>query len=108
MRDSRAVTQEKEYWLLPTSLTSIEYKELKDIDFVSAKSAKKRLDDSLELPTTPVASNLKCKPISTPEPAAGELQLFYATLSRTKSKPAVLSLVPLYSQKYIPRPVSAN
>ncbi|XP_041840869.1 uncharacterized protein LOC121639609 [Melanotaenia boesemani] len=37
LRDSKTVTQEKAYWLLPTALSKVEYKECRKIDFTVAK-----------------------------------------------------------------------
>ncbi|XP_077863509.1 uncharacterized protein LOC144347299 [Saccoglossus kowalevskii] len=44
IRDSKTVTDEKAYWLLPSSLKSVTYKNMNDIDFTSAKTKKKQLD----------------------------------------------------------------
>ncbi|XP_060576835.1 uncharacterized protein LOC132734136 [Ruditapes philippinarum] len=40
-RDSKTVTQEKAYWLLPSDSKTISYKEVNEINFVSARTAKK-------------------------------------------------------------------
>ena len=34
VRDKKAVTQENAYWLLPTSVKGVEYKECREIDFL--------------------------------------------------------------------------
>ena len=48
IRDSKTVTEEKAYWLLPSACKSIEYKDVREISFMSAKMAKKQLDSRLE------------------------------------------------------------
>ncbi|XP_061580349.1 uncharacterized protein LOC133446350 isoform X2 [Cololabis saira] len=40
LRDSKTVTQEKAYWMLPTALSKVEYKECENIDFTAAKTYK--------------------------------------------------------------------
>ena len=40
LRDSKTVTQEKAYWMLPTSLSKVDYKECQNIDFTAAKTYK--------------------------------------------------------------------
>lgn len=37
LRDSKTVTQEKAYWLLPTALSKVEYRECQKIDFTVTK-----------------------------------------------------------------------
>lgn len=41
-RDAKTVTESKAYWLLPSDCKSVSYQEVRDIDFVSAKTAKKQ------------------------------------------------------------------
>ena len=41
VRDSKTVTEEKAYWLLPSPLKNVEYKEIRKIDFTSANKRKK-------------------------------------------------------------------
>ena len=38
IRETKTVTQEKAYWMLPTGVKKIAYSRLSDIDFTSAKS----------------------------------------------------------------------
>ena len=42
LRDSKTVTEEKSYWLLPTSVKGVSYKEVREIDFTSAQTMKKK------------------------------------------------------------------
>ena len=44
LQESKTVTQEKAYWLIPTSMKKVEYKECKSIDFTSARTLRKKLD----------------------------------------------------------------
>lgn len=40
LRDSKTVTQKKAYWMLPTGMSKVEYKECREIDFFAAKTYK--------------------------------------------------------------------
>ena len=53
VRDSKTVTEEKAYWLLPGGVKGVTYSEVSDIDFTSAKTKKKLLDISISSPQTP-------------------------------------------------------
>ena len=65
VRDSRTVTEEPAYWLLPSPLKNIEYKEMKDIDFTSAKSKKKKLDVAIESVTKKTLPSSSSSSLST-------------------------------------------
>ena len=59
VRDSKTVTEEKAYWLLPAGVSGATYREVSDIDFTSAKTKKKLLDTSIascSSPPTPARS----------------------------------------------------
>ena len=48
IRDSKTVTEEKAYWLLPSPFKNIEYKEVRKMDFTSSRLKKKELDLSIQ------------------------------------------------------------
>ena len=53
VRDSKTVTEEKAYWLLPAGGSGATYREVRDIDFTSAKTKKKLLDTSISACSSP-------------------------------------------------------
>ena len=57
IRDSKTVTEDKAYWLLPTPLKNIKYREVRKMDFTSAKSKKKRLDVAIQSSCTASSSS---------------------------------------------------
>ena len=59
IRDSKTVTQEPAYWLLPAARREIQYREVGEIDFTSAQMKKKNLEDSVAsgLETSPLAAS---------------------------------------------------
>ncbi|KAG1695930.1 Glycine receptor subunit alpha-2 [Nymphon striatum] len=45
---SKTVTQEKAYWLLPSSINKVPYSETHNIDFTSADTKKRKLDSAID------------------------------------------------------------
>ena len=105
IKEKETCTQMKCEWVLPSYLKSVEYLPVCDIDFTSAKTKKRKLDckiDDLECPKT---STDILKPKSTSEklPTYDEMNIFYELLSKCGTKPAILSLIPDYSDDYVPK-----
>ncbi|KAK6176048.1 hypothetical protein SNE40_014409 [Patella caerulea] len=107
LRDSKTVTEEKSYWLLPGSVKGVTYKQCREIDFTSAKTMKKKMDTMLDRNCSSVLStpshNIK-KII--PEPTEEELSTFFKSLHASESKPAILSLISPYAEEFVPKPVT--
>jgi hypothetical protein len=71
LRDSKTVTDEKSYWLLPTSVKGVSYKEM---DFTSAKTMKKKLDCKLDSAgDTPSSRSSQKQKTNIPDPTDGIL-----------------------------------
>jgi hypothetical protein len=102
IRNSKTVTEEKAYWMLPTTVNKVEFKRVKDIDFTSAKTKKKQLDQAIaeDSPINPGPRQRKMP--TAPEPTAEELKKFYTDLSKSGTRPAILSVVPQFAQSYRP------
>lgn len=80
---------------------------MRDIDFTSAKTMKKKLDAKLKSgDTTPTICKQKVNNI--PDPTVDELSLLFKSLSEINSKPAILSLIPEYQEIYVPQPMKEN
>ena len=61
VRDSKTVTEEKAYCLLPGGVKGVTYNEVSAIDFTSAKTKKKLLVISISSPQTPtVRRDMTC------------------------------------------------
>ena len=88
--------------MLPTGVKKIAYSQLSDIDFTSAKSKKVLMDKHIN--NEKVKTVQRNVTVSTPTP--DELDSFFKELSMAGSKPAILSLIPQYSDQYIPAPLS--
>lgn len=77
------------------------------MDFTSAKTMKKKLERKLDSAgdTPSSRSSQKQKKTNIPDPTDCELASFFKALNETGSKPAILSLVPSYSEDYVPQPI---
>ena len=95
IRDSRTVTQEKAYWLLPSGLKTVTYATVENINFKSAKSMKKGIDCAIS--HKPVKT---VKPLSlptTPAPSSDEQAALLKGLHESGNRPVILSLMPEYA-----------
>nr|XP_022307471.1 uncharacterized protein LOC111113467 [Crassostrea virginica] len=103
IRNTKTVTEEKAYWMLPNAVNKVEYKRVQDIDFTSAKTKKRKLDQAIA-EDSPMNSGPRQRKLPTAqEPTEDELKNFFTDLSTAGTKPVVLSLVPQFAQSYKPQ-----
>ena len=88
-KDSVTVTGEKAYWVLPSN-QEVSYKKVSDIDFSCPNTSKTNVPDQKK----------KIKEVPSSTPTEIELQDFFRKLSLSKSKPALLPLVPPYNVQF--------
>ena len=83
VRDSKTVTQEKAYWLLPAAHREIKYSEVCKINFVT-KSLKRKMDSCISNSTTTTNASEPNKPKSCflkhTSPTTNKLSSFYTSL----------------------------
>ena len=99
-------TQQGCKWVIPSFQKDIPYVPLKELDISSAKSKKKKIDEiiatsSLSCDTGSKTSSKKKSSV----PGSQEqrkLDSFFQELSKAGTKPAILSLLPEYSDGYVP------
>ena len=91
---------------MPTFQKNMEYLPVKNIDFSSAKSKKNKLDDAKDSDTN---SCVPCPIESVSNPvnkvsisSVDEMNNLYSNISKSKTKPGILSLVPEFSDMYVP------
>ncbi len=104
-RDSLTVTQKSAYWVMPPAVRSVSYAPIKEIDFIGKKkkAAKGMNDDGV----SKAGCSRKRKKFNMP--TFEEKKHFFDSLASCKTaKPAVLSVVPGYCEKYIPSALSAD
>ena len=104
LHGNETCTQHQCKWIMPTFQKNMEYLPVKSIDFSSAKSKKKKLDDTIDS-----APNLSAPcpiewSVSNPanKPSVDEMNNLYSNISTSKTKPGILSLVPEFSDMYVP------
>jgi len=102
LRESRTVTEVAAYWKLPQSFNHVSYAQLNEIDFTSAATLKKKfecsVDSSQETATPP---QLNSRKVINP-PSGDRVQTFFKNLGQLKTKPAILSLLPEFSDSHVP------
>ncbi|XP_033754238.1 uncharacterized protein LOC117337378 [Pecten maximus] len=86
----KTVTQDKAYWLLPSSLDKVPYSEIRDIDFTTAETQKKQRDSVQNGGSVCKRNTLKLPEV--PEPTADDISGFMEALFVTKSKASVCLL----------------
>ena len=102
-------TQMKCSWILPNFAKEVEYARVRDINFKSAKKMKADLDATIENLSNDLQSSAGSNvftesPVQKPEvpaPTQAEMECFYSDLSKSKTKPVVLSLIPPYTYSYM-------
>lgn len=83
------------------------YKTVQEIDFTSAKTKKKQLDSAIAS-SEPVKGLKQRKLPDVHEPSEDELASLFTSLHATGKRPALLSLVPGYAEKYRPKALLAK
>ena len=90
--------------MIPSLQKAIPYLRMKDVD-MSLKSKKKKTDDTACSPAhLPICS--KASSVSTntsPTSQQSKLSTFYKSLSEAPSNTVILSLIPGYSNRYVPK-----
>ena len=78
----------------------MEYLPFKDIDFTSSKGKKHKLDELIN-GNSPNQGTISSK--STVTPSNEDYESLYENLSKSGTKPAILSILSEYSDPYIPK-----
>lgn len=105
IRDSRTVTQEPAYWLIPKSVKGVTYNETAGINFSSAKTIKRKFDacvDGLPNTSASVKNSSKKRKKEIPPPTENEMASFFKSLQQIGKKPAILTIMKEYSDTYVP------
>ena len=102
IRDTQTVTQDPAYWKVPPSVKKVEYKEVRDIDFTSKKSLKRKFDRMLDSETTTETQGTKKPEKQIEIPTADEISKFLTALHGTGKKLAILSVTEPFADEYVP------
>ena len=93
----KTCTQGQCSWILPTSLKSVQYLPIKDIDFTSSRGKKRKLDDTIDGCDI---SEERHKLKEGTRPSYDEMASLFANLSVSGGMVGVLSV---YSDPYVPK-----
>ena len=102
LKGKETCTQRKCEWILPSFQKNVQYLPLKDIDFTSAKGKKRKLDKSID-GNSPSNGTCTISTKSTVSPSDEDYESFYENLSKSGTKPAILSILSEYSDPYVPK-----
>ena len=107
VRDSKTVTEEKAYWLLPAGVSGATYREVSDIDFTSAKT--KLLDISISsCSSPPIRVRSASKASSVPVATQQDMLAFCEQLHQTGKRVGILSCMSAFSDDYVPSSLNDN
>ena len=96
-------------WIITRMEGKIIYAEITEIDFTSPNTLKKKFNHNIENNQNKQEKCDEMKKKSVPNfPSDEKLKHFYQSLNLCKSKPAILSIVPPYDEKYKPALLSDN
>ena len=105
------VTQKKAYWVIPAAIKDVPYAKIKDMNF-QGKSSSWRQSRSERKSVSPSPS-----PSPSPAPAPKKkrpneyttnFDKFLGTLATCSSKPGILSLIPPYSDNFVPKSLASD
>ena len=96
-------TQQTCQWIIPAYFKKIEYLPVKNIDFTSALGKKRKLDQIIDATEPSTSKCSKIYPATGKKPTESEMANLFDPLSKCKTKPAVLSVIPVFSEKYVPK-----
>ena len=106
IRNSSSVTDQPPYWLMPKGIHKIEFSRVQDINFESAETLKRKMDQNITISPFPLAKSSskssKSKHPKVPPPTDEEMAKFFQQLHESNSKSAILSLIPEYCRFYGP------
>lgn len=101
LQESATCTGKPCEWKLPTFQKTMDYAAVSDIDFSSAKRRRQEVESPLPVSPGPDAELQASAEVRRPN--AEERNLFFDDISHCGVKPAILSLVPPFSDKYVPK-----
>nr|XP_054755271.1 uncharacterized protein LOC129261235 [Lytechinus pictus] len=102
IRDSKTVTQEAAYWKMPSARREVQYMPVHKIDFTSAQSQKRKLDDFVHDSRVRGPSHCHTVQPAAPQPTVDEINDLFTALNTCGKKSVVLSVLPGHCQAFKP------
>ena len=87
---------------LPSSFQSVPFSETSNIDFTTPHHKRKQCQNDSTTTSGDGEPVQKRKKLIIPKAMDDDLSIFYNTLSKTKGKPVLLSLISKYNDFYVP------
>ncbi|WAQ95781.1 ING2-like protein [Mya arenaria] len=104
LHDARTRTEDPNWWIMPSAVKGVSYSMIKDIDFTSMRSLKRKYENvGGDIPSYPQSSTTQKHLKDVPTPTDAELNGFFSKLSATGRNPAILSVVKEFSDDYVPK-----
>ena len=104
-REALTVTQKSAYWVMPPAVRSVSYSPIKEIDFIG----KKKKASTMLSNDSSTSNSSRSKRRKLDVPSSEQKKQFLDSLASSKSaKPAVLSVIAGYCDKYIPSALSLD
>ena len=107
IREAKTVTDEKAYWMLPSSCKDIKFAEVSNIDFTSPNTLKRKYDVAVNN-TSKAPPLLESCFVKYKGPTDDQLSSFFDELNISGEKPAILSIIPPYDNSYVPKIISGT
>jgi len=108
IKNSKTVTQEPAYWLLPTGIQKVGYDTIQDTNFQSSKVMKRKLDQEIAS-SSRLQTTISSQPTvgsDIPTPTVNEMSTFLNTLNTARKKAAILTVKRDYAKAYVPKCLS--
>lgn len=106
IRDSMTVTQKSAYWVMPSGVKNVPYAPVREMDFTGKKKGATAIE-TLQFATgssaSPTSSRVAMPVPVFEKPSDQEVRELFASLSKCKTKPAILSLVAPYAEGFVPK-----
>lgn len=99
-RESLTVTQKSAYWVIPPAIKTVPYAPLSEISFVGKKRKSVCITGTTAV-DPPIVVQKKAPQVCTPSDTE-KADLFNSLAKCEGAKPAVLAIVPPYSEAYVP------
>ena len=111
LRNSKTVTEEKAYWLMPSAYKSVEYKPANEVNFMNPAAHRKVLEEMISMDESEFESSQqqpRPKATQVPSPSESEISCFLKEIHNSQANSVILALNEPYSDAFIPKSSNVN
>ena len=98
---NKTVTQEKAYWPVPAAIDKIPYAEIREIDFMSAATKKRKIDSEINGEQVELRGRMKMPDV--PKPTEKEKADMLNDIHKAGASAVILSVSTTYQKPFIPK-----